>query len=445
MISREDTRRLLQAGLDASKADQTEVVLIGEDLSLTRFAESQIHQNLYRSDTMIHVRAIKEKRIGIASTGRLNTEAVAAAAREALAIAELVPADEDFASLPGKADFRELKTFYQSTAEFSPTQRAEVVGKLVKACAEHKLKTAGAYRNYVETVGVMNSLGVDSFNQSTRAELSATVVGDSGNSGWGIAYSRDTNAIDVGELTEVAIDKALRSVNPVKLESGQYTVILEPAAVGQLLLFLAFMGFGGKTFYQHRSFMAGKIGEQITGEKITIVEDPLNPEIAGTPFDYEGVPRQQVPLVERGVAKGVVYNSYYANLAGVKSTGHALPPDNSYGPYPKHMTMAGGEHTLKEMVAATERGVYITHFWYVNFLNPMQTMVTGTTRDGTFLIENGEITSAVENMRMSQSILEAFSNATMLSKQRKLYPQYSVVMLVPAMKVDNFNLEALEG
>lgn len=445
MISRDETRKLLQAGLEASAADQTEVVLIGEDLSLTRFAESQIHQNLYRSDTMIHVRAIKEKRIGIASTGKLTTDAVAEATKEALAIAELVPADEDFVSLPQQTDFREVATFYKNTAEFTPTERAGVVKKLVDASAEHNLKTAGAYRNYVETVGVMNSLGVDNFNRSTRAELSATVVGPADNSGWGIAYSRSVDDIDVNELASVAIDKALRSVNPVTLESGQYTVILEPAAVGQLLLFLAFMGFGGKTFHQRRSFMAGKIGEQITGENITIIEDPMNPQIAGIPFDYEGVPRQRVPLIENGVAKGVVYNSYYGNLQGVASTGHALPPDNSYGPYPKHMTITGGEHTLQEMVASTERGIYITHFWYVNFLNPMRTMVTGTTRDGTFLIEDGEITSAVENMRMSQSILEAFSNVEMLSRERKLYPQYSVVMLVPAMKINNYNLEAAEG
>ncbi len=445
MISREETRKLLQAGLDASKADQTEAVLIGQDLSLTRFAESQIHQNLYQSDTTVYVRAIKDKKIGIASTGKLTPEAVAASAQEALAIAELVPPDEGFVSLPKKADYKDVKTFFEDTAQFSPTQRANTVAGLIKACAENQLKTAGAYRNYVETLGVMNSLGVDCFNQATRAEFSATVVGDQNNSGWGIAYSRDVNEIDVKELASVAIDKALRSVNPTKLESAQYTVILEPAAVGQLLLFLAFMGFGGKTFYQHRSFMSGKIGEKIAGDNITIIEEPFNPKIGGVPFDYEGVPRQKVPLIENGIAKGVVYDSYYANLQGVKSTGHALPPDNSFGPYPKHMTMAAGNNTLKEMVASTERGVYITHFWYVNFLNPMQTMVTGTTRDGTFLIENGKIAGAVNNMRMSQSILEAFSNVEMLTKERKLYPQYSVVMLVPALKVNNFNLEALES
>jgi len=230
----------------------------------------------------------------------------------------------------------------------------------------------------------------------------------------------------------------------VAINSGQYTVILEPAAVGQLLLFLAFMGFGGKTLIQRRSFMAGKIGELIAGEKITITEDPHHPQIRGIPFDYEGVPRQRVLLIENGIAKGVVFDSYYAGLTGVESTGHALPPDRKFGPYPKHLVMDGGKSTLSDMVFSVDYGIYITHFWYINYLNPMRTMVTGTTRDGTFLIENGKISKPLQNMRLSQSILEALSNAEMVSPERELYPQYSVVMLVPALKVNNFNLEKIE-
>ncbi len=191
--------------------------------------------------------------------------------------------------------------------------------------------------------------------------------------------------------------------------------------------------------------MAGKIGEKITGDNITIIEDPMAPEFAGLPFDYEGVPRKQVTLIENGIAKGVVSNSYFARLLQSESTGHALPPNNTYGPYPKYMAVGAGNSTIEEMVASTSRGVYITHFWYVNFLNPMKTQVTGTTRDGTFLIENGKVGGAIKNMRINQSILEAFANAEMISKTRELYPQYSVAMLVPAMKINNFGLETTEG
>lgn len=445
MITQDQALTLLKAGLAVSSADQTELVLIGEDLSLTRVAESQIHQNMYRSDTNVYVRAIQEKRVGITSTGDLSVDAIKRAVKDACDISLLMPVDEQFASLPSPQPTDKIDTFFRDTADGSPQQRADAVRKIVDKCSKADLQAAGAFRNYTETLAVINSLGVEQFNISTKAELSMTVIGNKDNAGWSIGYDRSIKNISVDTLTATAIDKAQRSVGPIALESGQYTVILEPAAVGQLLLFLAFMGFGGKTLFEKRSFMSGKIGEKICGDNMTITEDSFNLQMLGVPFDYEGVPRKRVPLIEKGIAKGGVYNSYYAGLAGVESTGHALPPNNSFGPYPKHMVMDAGAMTISDMVKSTAKGVYITHFWYVNYLNPMKTMVTGTTRDGTFLIENGLVTKPIKNMRMSQSILEAFSNVDMISSERKLYPQYSVVMLVPALKVNNFTLETTEG
>lgn len=445
MIERAKTIALLQDALKASTADQTELCLIGEDLSLTRFAESQIHQNIYQSDTTVFVRAIKDKKIGITSTGDLSLGSLKQAVTDACTIAELMPPDPDFDSLPGPELARQVNAAAGKSTESSPVKRAEAVGKIFELCSKNKLQTAGAYRVTSETVAIVNSLGVEQFGTDSRTELSLTVNDEAGNAGWAISVDADPGKIPVDITATRAIEKAKLSANPVALESGSYTVILEPAAVGQLLLFLGFMGFGAKTLQQQRSFMAGKIGEKITGENINIVENPENPAFAALPFDYEGVPRKKVTLIDHGIAKDVVSNSYYAKLLGSTSTGHALPPNNTYGPYPKHIEIEGGSSTLDEMIASTQRGILITHFWYVNFLNPMKTQVTGTTRDGTFLIENGKVSKAVKNMRMSQSILDAFANAEMISKNRELYPQYSVIMLVPAMKINNFALEATEG
>jgi PmbA protein len=445
MIDRDNALSSLKAALASSTADQTELCLIGENLSLTRFAESQIHQNMYRADTTVYVRAIKEKKIGITSTGDLSEAGLKQAVLDACTIAELMPPDEDFDSLPTKADAPTITISDLEPAENTPQQRADAVGKIVSLCGKSGLHTAGAYRVTTESVAVVNSLGVEQYGVNSRSELSLTANGETGNAGWAIGYDHDPRKVHGELLAKRAIDKALRSVDPIALETGAYTVILEPAAVGQLLLFLAFMGFGAKTQYQQRSFMSGKIGEKITGDNITIIEDPLAPEFAGLPFDYEGVPRKQVTLIENGIARGVVSNTYYGKLLKTPSTGHALPPNNSYGPYPKNMTVAAGNATVEQMIASTTRGVYITHFWYVNFMNPMKTQVTGTTRDGTFLIENGKLAKPVKNMRISQSILEAFGAAEQISSTRELYPQYSVAMLVPAMKINNFNLEATEG
>ena len=304
MISQDQALTLLKAGLVASTADQTELVLIGEDLSLTRVAESQIHQNMYRSDTNVYIRAIKDKRVGITSTGDLSVEAVKRAVKDACDISLLMPVDEQFVSLPTAKSSDKVNTYFKDTAENSPQQRADAVKKIIDRCSKADLLAAGAYRNSTETVAVLNSLGIEQFNISTKAELSMTVTGNRDNAGWSIGYDRSVKNIDVDALAATAIDKAQRSVDPIAFESGHYVVILEPAAVGQLLLFLAFMGFGGKTLFEKRSFMSGKIGEKICGDNMTITEDPFNPLMLGVPFDYEGVPRKCVPLIEKGIAKG---------------------------------------------------------------------------------------------------------------------------------------------
>ena len=157
--------------------------------------------------------------------------------------------------------------------------------------------------------------------------------------------------------------------------------------------------------------------------------------LSGIPFDYEGVPKQKVVLIENGVARGVVHDRRSASMANSETTGHALPPDNARGPYPKNLTLAPGDVSIDEMIASTDRGILITHFWYVNYLNPMRAQVTATTRDGTFLIENGKVANPVRNMRVTPAILESFARADQISKERALYPQYSVVMYVPAMKI----------
>jgi predicted Zn-dependent protease len=213
------------------------------------------------------------------------------------------------------------------------------------------------------------------------------------------------------------------------------TVILEPAAVGQLLLFLGFLAFSGKSFAQGRGILSGRIGETVTGENITIYEDPFLPEYPGMPFDYEGVPKQKVVLIENGVARGVVHDTQSARMAGMVSTGHALPADNPRGPYPKNLTLLPGDSSIEEMIASTQNGLLITHFWYLNYLNPRRAQVTGSTRDGTFLIANGAVAGPVRNLRATPAILEAFSRVEAIGREQVLYPQYSVVMYVPAMKI----------
>ncbi len=438
MTDKNEIFGILQTGLEFSKADQTELIYIGEDFSLFRFAENVIIQNISRLDHTIMARAVLGKKLGVAVTNQTDDVSIREVVQTAIEIAGFQKEDPDFYSLPSSPLAPKVDGFYKKTDRFSPRDRSKGIEEAVKACREHKLSGTGMFQTESDITAVVNSLGTRQYFDETKSQFSLTASLSDEVSGWAQAYNQDVGKIDIEKVTQRAVSKALLSKNPIELPPGEYTVILEEAAVASLLLFLAFLGFGAKTFTTGRSFMAGKIGEKITGDNITIIENPYDPVMNAMPFDYEGVVKKRVPLIENGVAKGVVYNSYYANKSAVESTGHALLPNNTFGPYPKNMVMAGGDSSMEEMIASTEKGILITHFWYINYLNPMKTMVTGTTRDGTFLIERGKIKSAVKNMRIGQSILEAFSNATMISKKRELCPQFGVVMYVPALKIEEF-------
>jgi predicted Zn-dependent protease len=428
----------LKKDLKFSPAEQTELLWLEEDFNYTGFMQNTVFNNISRYDHILMARTVLDKKIGVAVTNKMDNENIKRVINESFEIAQNQKEDQDFVSLPFSSKAPKVKGFYEKTSEFSPSDRAKAVEKIVRESEREKLNSFGAFETKTESIAVVNSLGTQQFFKGTQAHLTLT-ASSNGASGWAQGFRRNVDEIDVGQIAQTAIKKAIMSRNPVELPPGEYTVILEEAAVASLLLFLGFLGFGGKTFSQGRSFMSNRIGERITGENITVIEDPFNTEMIGMPFDYEGVPKKKVVLIENGLAGGVVYNSYYANKFGTKSTGHALKPNNTFGPYPKNMVMAVGNSNTEEMISSTDYGILITRLWYINYLNPMRTMVTATTRDGTFLIEKGKITQAVKNMRIGQSILEAFSNVELVTNTRKVCPQFGVVMLVPAIKISKFN------
>jgi PmbA protein len=425
-----------------SPADQTELVCESEEFYLTRFAENLIHQNMGRSDSTVWCRTIIGKKIGVARSNDPRREGVLELIKVSSDIARNQSEDPEFETLVASPGQVKSVGFYADTLELPAARRAEAIADVVDRAKSSNLTCAGTYQTSARSLAVVNSLGTGKYAKNTEYRFTLTATASDGKSGWAQATGRNTDRFDFRAVSQRALEKAAFAGDPIKLESGQYTVIMEPDAVANFLLFLAFLGFGGKTLYQQRSFMSGRIGEKIMGDNISISEDPFHPAIEYMPFDYEGVNKRKIDIIENGVARAGVYDSYYARLAATDSTGNALPPDNSYGPYPKAMVLAAGDKNIDEMIASTESGIYITRFWYLNFLNPMKTLVTGYTRDGTFLIENGRITRPVVDMRVQQSMLDSFCNAEMISTEQRLIPQYGVLMLVPFMKINDFNLSA---
>jgi len=432
--------KIFENSLKKSKAEQTELVCEKEEFYLSRFSENKINANVGRNDRTIWCRAIVGKKIGIAKTNILAQEAVDDLVNRALEICSQQNDDPQFSGLVYSPPTNHPGGYFESTAKFSAMAKAQAIKSIVDIAQSHNLETSGMFQNSATELTVANSLGTVQQGKVTEARLSVTLSGDNDDrAGSAQACARDVSQFDYKAIAQFAAEKASRSTSPIELTPGQYTVILEPEAVADFLLFLGFLGFGGKGMVSGRGFMADKIGQQIMSSSVTITEDPFNPVMAYMPFDYEGLPRQTTPLVENGMAMGAVYDSYYAALKSTQSTGNALPPDNKFGPYPKTMVMNPGQKLLAEIIASSDNAIFINHFWYLNYVNPMKTMVTATTRDGTFMIENGQVGAPVKDIRIMQSMLESFNNIETVSSDRRLVYKFGVLMYVPALKINNFN------
>jgi PmbA protein len=433
-------KRIAEAVLRAAKADQTEVLIQADDQQLTRFAENMIHQNVAETNVEVRVRSVIGKKIGVASGNDLSDEALAKLVRNAEAIAGFQQENPEFRSLPGPQPAASVDVFSEPTATCTPAQRAAGVRSILRQSRDNGLTAAGAFSTGVAEVVVFNSLGVAAYHQGTTAHV-MTVAMSEDSSGYAAQASKNVDDLDPAAVGRVAVDKALRSRNPQPCEPGVYTVLIEEDAVAAMMFFLGYLGLGALPMQEKRSFLTGRLGELVTGDNITIWDDGLDPKGFAVPFDFEGVPRQKVMLIENGVGKNVVYDSFTAGREeGAQSTGHSLPAPNTIGPIPVHLHMAPGAASKEEMIASIDRGIWVTRFHYTNPVHPVKTILTGMTRDGTFLIENGKISRPLKNLRFTQSILEAFANARMLSSEPTLVKQAwgNVATFAPAAVIDGF-------
>jgi predicted Zn-dependent protease len=240
------------------------------------------------------------------------------------------------------------------------------------------------------------------------------------------------------DFARIAAKKAADSRTPGEIAPGRYTVVLEPSAVLDLVGQL-FGDFSATALRDERSFLTGRLGEKIFGDNISILDDVCHPLQSGTAFDGEGVPRQRVTLVEKGVVRNVVYSRQAAAQSGAKPTGHGFPLPNEYGEAPMNIVIAGGDTSVEEMIGSTPRGILVTRLWYIREVDPYQKIMTGMTRDGTFLIENGKVTRGLKNFRFNQNLIELLSNVEALSPAVRASGEEAFDMVVPAMKVRDFN------
>jgi predicted Zn-dependent protease len=432
-------REIAEAVLGVAQADQTEVVISTQDEYLTRFAANEIHQNVAETQTQVRVRSILGKRIGVATANDSSETALADLVRNAETAAGFQQENPDFLSLPEPQSAPSVEAYCESTASYTPEDRADGVGSIVRQAKANGLEASGAFSTGASELFIANSLGTRAYHRGTSASVMSVIMGETG-SGYAADAAQDVGDVDAEEVGRIAVDKALRSANPEPIEPGEYTVILEEAAVANMAFFLGLLGLGAQSVQEGRSFLCGRFGEKVTGEAITIRDDGLDLRGTPLPFDFEGVPRQKLTLIEQGVGREVAYDSLTAGKEGKASTGHALAAPNRFGPVPIHLFMEPGSTTIEEMIASTERGIWVTRFHYTNPVHPVKTILTGMTRDGTFLIENGKVTKPLKNLRFTQSILGAFENVEALGKTSKAVRAGfgGVVTFAPVAKIGGF-------
>ncbi len=453
MLNKDQASDLFTRLRNFSTADEIEVLVYGGHSALTRFANNTIHQNVAEENAVVSVRTAFGKRTARATTNKMDDESLRRVVGASESLARIQHPDPDLLPVPGAEEASHAltvaKRHFEPTAVFTARDRAESVAKIVEVAKAHQLTAAGIVSSSESVEGVFNSRGLAHWHKQTSSEISVTMLG-ADSSGWQKFNSPDVGNLDAVALAETAAEKAAKSAAPREIPAGKYTVILEPAAVLDMTGFM-FWDFGGLAVLDQRSFLTNRVGARLFGDNINIWDDVGHPLQSGSPFDGEGMPRQRVQLVENGVVKRLVYarctatrmkNSEHKDQVGpVEATGHGFPLPNEMGEAPMNLVFAAPAQPRKidEMIKFTERAVLVTRLWYIREVDPYEKILTGMTRDGTFLIENGKVQCGIRNFRFNESLIHMLSNVEEMGTPVRASGEESFDMVVPAMKVKEFN------
>jgi len=423
-------------------ADQAQASAFINDSALTRFANSQIHQNVASKQGSVTIKAVLRKNISNIRLDSLVWKDIEKAVIRAIRIARASSPTKDFKSLPKPEKWAPVKgAFDKATAECDPSFRARKVKVAIdKAHAKSsKVKAvAGYFSTEVLGFAVANSLGVLAWSSLTQASMKTTVISrHAGSEGASSQQSNSRKVADINpvKLAEDAADMSVRSLKPVKVEPREYEVVLSPMAVSTLMLYAGFLGFSAPVYQDGQSFVNYALNQKVFDEKISIIDDARSSKtLLMMPVDGEGMPKKPLMLVEKGVVSenSICYDSFYAGKEGKKTTGHATPAFAGYygdDPSPSNMIMEAGDTTLDEAVKDTKHGLFVNTVHYVNPAERTKLVLTGLTRDGTFLIENGEISTPILNMRFTDSMLSAFKEAPMIGKELRVLGPATVPMI----------------
>jgi predicted Zn-dependent protease len=440
LSSEREVRQLIESVLrlaEGTEADETEVHVDEVHDSLTRFANNAVHQNVAEHGLTISVRTIVDGRTARSTTNRTDEDALRGAILAALRLAHSQPKDPSLLTVPGRQRYRPVQRFEKATSAIRPEDRARAVKRAADFALKKGQVAAGIFATGQSQAAIGNSRGLFAAYRETHAEFSITMAEGAATS-WAKANAADVRAFDPEELAVLASGKAHRAVGPKELEPGRYTVILEPAAVLDLVGFL-FYDFAATAVADKRSCLNDRLGKMLFGKNISIADDVYHPLQQGSNFDGEGMPRKRVMLVNEGVPLNLVYARRSAKAARRGPTGHGFMLPSEYGEAPMNLVFSGGNCSLDEMIRSTDRGLLVTRLWYIREVDPYEKVMTGMTRDGLYLVEKGKVTSAVRNFRFNQSLIEMLRRVEQLGPAVRATGEEAFEMVVPAMKVGGFH------
>ena len=439
VLSRADMEALAQKIIGYSKAERIAVNLASNRTGNTRFAANQLSTSGLVEDASVGIQSWYGARHAVVTTNTLTDESLQAAVAKSEALARLAPEDPEDMPLLGPQQYVGVESYFDSTANLQPVDRARAaMAALEVTRGANDLEAAGFIVSAANSGAVANSAGLFAYHRSTTANYTLTVrTSDGTGSGWAADDNQDWSRLDVQRVAARAIEKARASRDPVAIEPGRYTVILEPQAVGDLVQLLAFAANARSADEGRSAFVkeggGNKIGEKVVDERVTIYSDPQDPQLLGQPFDGEGLPLGRQVWVENGVLKQLIYSRFWAEKQGKTPTG-----------FPSSIKMVGGSASMDDMIASTERGVLVTRLWYLRQVDPRTILYTGLTRDGTFLIEGGKVSRSIQNFRFNESPLFMLNNLEAVGPAQRLAGTESggdIVM--PPIKVRDFNFTSL--
>jgi len=419
-----------------------EIVAIENNNELTRFAQSYIHQNVAETNLNLTLKVINQDRVSMVKMNSIDKPVFSEGIERAIELSKIIPKLDYHYHLVKPQVYKIKSKFSEKTSNFTPLDRAQQIIRLIKKVDKKEYNASGALNTEIETIMIANSEGVFAFDQGTRVDFNCVIARDN-STAYSSFINSDIDDFDIEKISDELINTALRNVNQAEIEPGIYTAILSPEAVADILNETGYIAFNGKLIMEGKSYISDKQGKKIFPKTITISDDPFEKLTMPIPFDFVGYPRGKTDLIENGLIIDGVYDHLTSLKYNKKWTGNTLPSENaSKGAIPFNIVMKAGDYRLEDMILNTKNGIYIGRFHYVNVLNPMSVQLTGMTRDGTFLIENGKITRAIRNMRFNTSVVDMLKAVDMISKERQTKEGFVGPTVTPYLRTNNFTFSS---